>query len=144
MLDMLTHQPKYCPAGYFDLSLTKQIDVQVRSFLPDAVQWIEAWLDALEDPSFKTRVHVVQYESFVEDEGAYFDSILEFCGIDRSVWSFTPFTPNPASDPLHEGELHFRNARADEWRDAFATEQIAAASEMLPERQILQFGWPRR
>ena len=135
---------RYCPDNFFELSLEEQIGLQVDNYLPDAIRWVEGWVDAADDPGFKTQVLIVQYERFVEDETAYFHRILDFYGIDRSLWKFEPFTPKLADDPLHEGEWHFRNARTDEWRDAFTPEQNEKAASMMPEELLERFGWPRR
>ena len=134
---------KYWPEGFFEMSYEEQIEVEVHSFLPDAIQWIESWLDAIEDPSFKTKVHLTQYEKFVADEKAYFHSVLDFYGIDKSLWTFKPYTPQKADDPRLESAGHFRNARLDEWRDAFTPDQIERAAGMMPERLFERFGWPR-
>jgi len=136
--------PDYMPEGYFDMSFEEQVGVQVGNYLPDAIRWIEGWLDAIEDPKFKTEVLMVQYEEFVKDENAYFDRILDFYGIDKSIWTFKPFTPKRADDPTYEGEFHFRNARPDEWRDSFTAEQIDKAAKMMPERLLKRFNWPER
>lgn len=145
LLSALERSPRrYCPDGFFSMSLTDQIGVQIGAYLPDAVKWVEDWLDAAGDPYFKTEVLIVQYEKFVEDEVAYFDRILDFYGIDKSLWAHKPFTPEHADDPLHEGQWHFRNARTDEWRDAFTPEQLDEAGAMMPHRLLKRFGWPER
>lgn len=143
--EILAFCPKrYCPAGFHSLSREEQIGIQVDNFLPDAIRWVEGWVDAADDPSFRTQVLIVQYEEFVADEPAYYEKILDFYGIDRSLWTFTPFTPTKAEDPLHEGQWHFRNKRTDEWRDAFTPEQLVKASAMIPEELLTRFGWPAR
>lgn len=135
---------RYCPEGFYSLPLTEQIGTQVDNYLPDAIKWIEGWLDAIENSSFGTEVLVIQYEDLVVDEVAYFRKMLDFYGIDRSLWTHKPFTPAPAEDPLHEGQYHFRNRRTDEWRDAFSPEQLDKACEMMPQRLMERFGWPER
>ena len=139
----LRYRP-YCPQHFFGMSWSAQVGYMVQHFLPDAVQWIEGWLDASDDPAFATQILFMQYERFVADEMAYYEAILEFHGIDKTEFHFTPFTPKAADDPLHEGELHYRNARLDEWRDAFTSEQIERAAELIPDRLLDRFGWPRR
>lgn len=136
--------PRYCPDNYFSLTTTEQIGIMVENYLPDAIEWVEGWVDAAQDASFKTEVLIVQYEKFVEDEMAYYHRILDFHGIDRSFWKYKPFTPQKADDPLHEGQWHFRNARTDEWRDAYTPEQIEVAAKMMPEALLDRFGWPVR
>ena len=67
-----------------------------------------------------------------------------FFEIDESLWKFVPFTPKKAENPMHEGELHYRNARTDEWREVFTPEQRDMACKMMPDRLIDEFGWPER
>jgi len=144
-LETLAYCPsRYCPDDYFSLSTADQIGTMVDNYLPDAIEWIERWVDAAQDPAFKTEVLIILYERFVEDEMAYYHEILDFYGIDRSLWKFEPFTPDKADDPLHEGQWHFRNARTDEWRDAFTPEQIEKAAAMMPDALLERFRWPRR
>ena len=143
--DGLTYTSRrYLPDGYFSMPLSDQIDVQIDNYLPDAIEWIEGWVDAAEDQSFRTEVLLVQYEDFVKDEMAYFYRILDFYGIDRALWRFEPFLPKKADNPLHEGEFHYRNARTDEWRDVFTPEQADKASKMMPGALLARFGWPTR
>ncbi len=146
-----TIDKRYWPDGFFDMSFTEQLDVQVQNYLPDAIKWIEGWLDASEDPSFRTAILFVQYEKFVADEKTYFDTILAFYlsgashgGIEKSRFDFQPFTPRKADNPLHEGEFHFRNARVDEWRDVFTPAQLENAAAMMPDRLLDRFAWPPR
>ena len=135
---------RYCPDDFFSMTFAEQVEVQVRNYLPDAIQWIEGWLDASEDPSFRTEILFTLYRDMVGDEDAFFARVLDFYGIDESQFNYKPFRPSPHENPMFEGELHFRNARVDEWRDSFTPYQIEAAAEMMPERLLKRFEWPRR
>ena len=134
----------YCTDEFLALPMEGKIGYMIDHFLPDAADFISGWLDAVDDTSFKTEVLLTTYAEFVDDEMAYFYRIMDFYGIERSRFSFRPFTPKKADDPLHEGEWHFRNARTDEWRDAFTSEQIERAEAMIPDRLFERFGWPRQ
>ena len=134
---------RYCPDGYFSMTFPEQVEVQVQNFLPDAVRWIEGWLDAEEDRSFTTQILFTLYRDMVADEEAFLARVLSFYGIDTTWWTFVPFTPSAADDAMHEGEWHFRNRRVDEWRDSYTPEQIERAAKIMPERLLDRFGWDR-
>ena len=130
---------------FFSLSKTEQVEVMVRHMLPDCIDWILGWLDAEADPDFKTKILFTTYEDFVADEDAHWDKWLDFYGIDRSLWTFEPYTPEPPENPEHfTGPCHFREAKIDAWREDLTTDQRERACEMMPERLLKRFNWPRR
>ena len=136
--------PRIFRQGFYSLSMEEKIGWEIEHVLPIEIQWIEGWLDASEDPSFRPAILFTRYEDLVEDETAFFDVILDFYGIDRSLFTFEPFQPLSADDPTLEGQYHFRNARTDEWRDVFTPKQLDEARPMMPERLLERFGWPDR
>ena len=137
--------PRYCPKEFFTLSKTEQIEVQVSNMLPDCIEWVLGWLDAAEDPDFKTVILFTTYEDFLEDEDAHWDRFLDFYGIDRSLWTFEPYTPEAPKNPEHfAGPCHYRNARVDEWREDLTPDQLERACDMIPDRLLKRFGWPRK
>jgi hypothetical protein len=77
----------------------------------DVIDFINGWLDAQENSSFKTKILFIRYEDLIEDENAYWNSILNFYNIERSLFKFKPFKPQATYNPLVEGELHNRNSR---------------------------------
>ena len=140
--DMMMLAP---PRDYFSSwSMTERVGWVVDNVLPANIRWIEGWLDAAEDPSPELKILFTRYEDLVKDEDAFFASILDFYGIDKSLWTFKPFTPKAHPDPQREGEYHFRNKRVDEWRDVFTPEQAEKARRMMPERLLERFAWPAR
>ena len=136
--------PKVFLPDFYSLSMEEKIDWEIEHVLPIEIQWIEGWLDASEDPFFRPEILFTCYEDFVADEEAFFGTILDFYGVDRAGFAFAPFTPEPADDPALEGQYHFRNARTDEWREAFSRRQLRKACKMMPDRLLMRFGWPAR
>ena len=133
--------PQQLPEGFFSMSMSEKIGAQIDLMLPVMIRWLEEWLDASEDSSFKPKILFTRYEDFVEDEEAFLAAILDFYEIDRSLFRFKPFRPK-AGEGGTEGELHFRNARTDEWREVFTPEQLDKACQMMPRRLLKRFGWP--
>ena len=136
--------PRVFRPEFYSLSMEEQISWEIEHVLPIEIQWIEGWLDASEDPSFRPKILFTSYEDFVWDEERFFATILDFYGVDEVAFGFMPFRPEPAEDPICEGQYHFRNARTDEWRDAFTLDQLHKACSMMPDRLLQRFGWPAR
>ena len=135
---------RYLPEGYFTMTKTEQNEVQVRNMLPDGIRWIEGWLGAEEDPEFKTKILFTTYEDFVVDENAHWDRVIEFFEIEKSLWTFEPFLPDPPENPEHfAGKCHFRTAKIDGWREEFTADQRDRACAQMPDRLLGRFGWPR-
>jgi len=79
----------------------------------------------------------------VENEDAFWNSILEFYNIEKSLFKFKPFKPEEHLNPLVEGELHYRNSRLDEWREVFTVEQCKKSTELIPEWLFKRFKWSK-
>ncbi|MCC3559265.1 MAG: tetratricopeptide repeat protein [Microcoleus sp. PH2017_27_LUM_O_A] len=126
---------KCCPADYFSLSISEQISHEIESgFLPKAIQWIEGWLDAEENPSFYPEILFTKHEDLVSDPKALFESILNFYELEKSNF------PLPEPPKFMEG-THYRKGRVDEWREVFSPQQIEKASSLMPKRLLERFGW---
>ena len=69
----------------------------------------------------------------VDDEVAYHRRILAFHSPSVARIRFTTSTDRKTDDPRQEGELHFRSARADVWRDVHTAAQIERAAVCMPE-----------
>ncbi|MEG3969483.1 tetratricopeptide repeat protein [Microcoleus sp. T2B6] len=120
--------------NYFSLSLTDQISWQIeKGHLSAVINFIEGWLDAEANPSFYPKILFTKYEDLAADPQAFFESILNFYEIDKSRFTFP--------EPPQQGKLHYRQGRADEWREVFTSEQAAKASSMIPKRLFDKFGW---
>ncbi|WP_449419493.1 tetratricopeptide repeat protein [Phormidium nigroviride] len=120
--------------NYFSLSLTDQISWQIeKGHLFVFIKFIEGWLDAEAAPSFYPKILFTKYEDLAAYPQAFFESILNFYEIDKSRFTFP--------EPPQQGKLHYRQGRADEWREVFTPEQAAKASSMIPKRLFERFGW---
>ncbi|MCZ6676209.1 MAG: tetratricopeptide repeat protein [Candidatus Poribacteria bacterium] len=124
------------PDGYFARSLTEQIDWQIDHHLPLLIEWVEGWLDVSGTEKWPIQINFTQYEDFKSDPDAFFDAVLQFYGIEPSL-----FTRSRADEIMRPGDRHFRKGRTDEWREVFTVEQVERASQMIPERLAISFGW---
>ena len=136
--------PSIKPKKYFELSKEEQIDVQIENCLPHMISFVEGWLDAEQDSEFKPKILFTTYKQLVEDEAAFFDEILDFYAIDKSLFTHKKFTPKADENSDIEGELHYRNAKLEEWREDFTPQQQEKANKMMPKRILERFGWSEK
>ena len=123
---------------FLSLSMEERCEWAINNYMPMLIKWIEGWLDANEDPTFTTKLLITCQEDIVNDEDAFWASILDFYEIERTQFKFKPYKPEPG-----DYSVHFRNASTDEWREAFTPKQIKTACNMMPERLTKHFGWPK-
>ncbi|MBF0523084.1 MAG: sulfotransferase domain-containing protein [Candidatus Omnitrophica bacterium] len=125
------------PENYFLMSLQEQISWQIENFyLPVTVKWIEGWLNADENPEFYPKILFTNLENVVTNPEAHYKAMFDFYKLDGSKFK-------SPSQPEFKENSHMRKGRIDEWREVFTAEQIKISSEMIPERLIKKFGWPR-
>jgi tetratricopeptide (TPR) repeat protein len=125
------------PKSYFDLPLTEQITWQLENwFFPAAIQWIDGWLNALEDPSFNPKILLTKYETLVVNPKEFFKKILDFLEIEESKFTMP-------EKPKFQKESHYRQGQIDEWRKVFTPEHIEKVNSMIPDRFFDKFGWQK-
>ncbi|GEM_PF-3071336 len=124
------------PEDYFLLSFEDQISWQIKnSYLPVAINWINSWVEAQNDPTFYPKILFTTQEHLVADNRSFFESILEFYEIDKSRFQFP-------DKPVFKPNTHMRKGRVDEWKEVFTSEQCERASNMMPERLKKMFDRP--
>jgi hypothetical protein len=127
---------RLCPAPPRELhgwTFERRIDWHIDNFLPHVIRWMTSWLDVCaRSPG---RILVTEFASLKEREDEHSTRILEFLGIDRSIYVHRP--PGKAID------VHFRTGTYDEWRQVFTPDQVRRASELIPAPLSDRFGWPR-
>jgi len=118
----------HLPQKYFLWSLSEQITWQIdQGFFPKAIQFIQGWLEADEDPNFYPPILFTRYEHLVEAPEKYFTRILEFYGFSESSFDFP-------EQPKFQEKSHYRKGEIDEWKKVFTSEQADKACSMLPEK----------
>ncbi|HAT13269.1 MAG TPA: hypothetical protein DCS91_06605 [Microcoleaceae bacterium UBA11344] len=126
------------PENYFFMPLTDKITWQINNFyLPQAIKWIEGWLDAEANPSFYPKILFTRHEDLASNPQGFFQSILDFYEIEKSRFKF------PQKPEFKQG-THHRKGRIDEWREVFTAEQAEKSSSMIPKRMLERFGWAER
>lgn len=124
------------PHNYFLWSLPEQITWQIEEgFLPNAIKFMQGWLEADRDPKFYPPILFTRYEDLVENPENYFETIVEFYGIKKSRFKFP-------ERPKFNENTHNRKGEIDEWRSVFTPEQAEKACSMIPENIYIFFNWP--
>jgi hypothetical protein len=119
------------PHGYFEFSLSRQIDWQIDNYMPQLVLWVTKWVEIADRgtiPILITHQNVLRTK-----ERAFFNEILTFYGFDLDY-----ALPSP---PRTMDESHFRRADPMEWRRIFTPAQAIRATSLIPESLRLRFRW---
>ncbi len=124
------------PEDYFDRDLSQQIEWQIEHHLPLLVKWIEGWLKADQDATFKPKIKFTRYKDFHRNELEFIASILDFYGIAHQDFQHHGQSPK-------QGDAHYRQGRTDEWRQVFSADQIIKANAVVPDALLERFGWER-
>jgi hypothetical protein len=119
------------PSGYFEFSLSRQIDWQIENYMPQLVQWVARWVEIADQGTIP--ILITHQNDLRIEEKAFFDAILEFYQLDLDY-----ALPNLARTM---GETHFRLADPTEWRRTFTPDQAARATSLIPELLSRRFGW---
>ena len=119
------------PAEFFSKPFTTQIDWHIDHYLPIVMGFIEGWAATRDDESAGVAVHFMTFEEFRTDPGAYFESFLDFYGIDHGL-----FAPDAEAEVIH-----LRKGALDEWRECFTAAQADRAWSLIPAALADEFGW---
>ena len=117
--------------SYYASSLHDQIDWQIDHHFQATLWWLRQWAETLDSP-WRDRIVLTRYEDLHADDEAFVRHILD---------QFDITARNPITLPPKDHTSHFRNGRMDEWREVFRPDQIARATEMMPDL-LRRFGWP--
>jgi len=116
----------HIPRDYYEWSLEKQFDFQVRSFLPTTINWVEGWLDYYASPDRKIDILFVLYDELKREPAKYIKRIVDFHGIEDVDFSKLVVP--------EQGKMHFRKGEHEQWRVDFSPENQHLADEMLQDR----------
>jgi hypothetical protein len=129
--ELLLYFTPRTPAGYFEFSLSRQIDWQIENYLPQLVHWAARWVEIADRGTIP--ILLTHQNDLRLEEKAFFDAILAFYQIDLDY-----ALPNLART-MHE--THFRKADPAEWRQTFTPDQTIRAASLISESLSTRFGW---
>lgn len=120
------------PEPYFSWPFRQQIDWNIDHFLPSVVAWTRLWLTVYDSRQYD--ILLTSYSDLARDEVAYFNKILDFYQIPRSLFR----------DPQIEKTVlasHYRVGSESEWLTAFTAGQITKSTAMIGGDLVARFGW---
>ena len=119
------------PFDYFAWNHEMQLAFQIRTFLPNAVNWIESWVEAAAGPDVSVEIQFVQFDQLRSDPHAMFEAIFKFHGIrNYDLSKIAP--PQP-------GARHFRKGERGTWSDEFSANDRVFAQSLIGSRLDRQF-----
>ena len=127
---MLYFTPR-TPFGYFEFSLSRQIDWQIENYMPQLVAWATRWVEIADRGTIP--ILITHQNDLRLEEKTFFDAILAFYQIDLDY-----ALPNLARTM---DETHFRKADPMEWRQTFTPDQAIRATSLISESLSTRFGW---
>jgi len=119
------------PFGYFEFSLSRQIDWQIDNYMPQLVAWATRWVEIADRGTIP--ILITHQNDLRLEEKTFFDAILAFYRIDLDY-----ALPNLARTM---DETHFRKADPMEWRRTFMPAQAIRATSLISESLGKRFGW---
>lgn len=126
------HISKFChiPPQFYDWSDAEQMSFLVRTHLPQAVNWIESWLDCLAAEDRSLEILPLYYDELKQHPERYFQRIMEFCGVEGELSR----VPKP-----QKGVLHYRKGTHGQWRTDFSEADQHFASTLMGDRMKAAF-----
>lgn len=121
------------PEGIEGWKFGKQIDWYIDNVLPTFVSWSSGWLEAIDTKDMGDKALITTYEELVADQDAFFDRLLSFYDIDRTLFEY-PAKPK-------KGTLNFRKGDPQEWNKVFTVAQRKRASKAVSDDLKARFGW---
>ena len=119
------------PASVLQGSLADQIDWGIDHYMPLLLKFAQDWLVVEEMSAQAPSILFLDFELFRRHPKAYFDQVLEFCGIDRSRFTYEA-----------EAEVvHLRRGLIEEWRQVFTAQQSQRAWALIPGDLAERFAW---
>jgi hypothetical protein len=121
------------PAAYHSsMSFTEKLDWQIDHHLPNLIQWMEGWCQVIDNPEYKDRIVVSNYENIVGRDEMFIRSLLDSLG-----------RQGPPSIELaaKDRRSHYRKGEVDEWRAALTPEQAERATNAIPKHLMNRFDW---
>lgn len=121
----------HIPTEYYDWSPSEQLSFQVRTFLPLAVNWIEAWLWYYRQRRGSLSMMFVYFDELKTNASRYFKKICEFHGHSSSN---AELYERPES-----GKRHYRSGEHFQWEREFLPEDIAFSDDLIGSRLTREF-----
>ncbi|MCP5469414.1 MAG: sulfotransferase domain-containing protein [Chlamydiales bacterium] len=124
------------PDDYYKYSFEQKLDWIIENYVPNEIAWLAEWTRFI-DTHDELDVMVTSYSDLHDHPVEFFRSILEFNGIDRSVFKARYLRT------VRPGRFHFRKGELEEWRRVLSPQQQEKVTAMIPDTYFKRFGWSR-
>lgn len=122
------------PADYFARPFDARLDYQIRTHLPQLIEWTQGWVSAARAGTYGLKVRFTTFEGFKRDPEKVVSEILGHYSINSAAFDWS-------RRPAATSETHFRKGAVDEWREVFTNEQARYARSLLSAQLVKDFGW---
>jgi hypothetical protein len=120
---------------YFTWDFSKRLDWYIKNNFIYWIDWIQQWVDAENNPDFKTEILFTSHQELSEYPRAFFIRITRFYGIPDKYFLGATLPEKK------QGQLHFRKGLTNEWVDVFTDEQKEFTNKLIPKELKTRFGW---
>lgn len=119
------------PASVLRQDLNAAIDWSIDVYLPQLIDFLEAWWDIGESRDHGIEVRFLSFEYFRRDPDAYIRQVLETFGVPADSFDWQASAE----------DVHYRKGELDEWRGVFTRQQARRAWDAIPRRLADCFSW---
>lgn len=116
----------HIPRNYYDWSVAKQFDFQIRTFLPVVVNWVEGWLDYYSSEDKRINVQFVLYDELKRDPVNFIRRITGHQGF-LNIDTTKVVVPEV-------GKMHFRKGEHGQWKEEFTSADQRLVNELIQDR----------
>jgi len=99
------------------------------------VEWIDRWLEAVEQFAVPLEVILTDYQDLANGQGNFMAMLLDKLDISRAEFDFNIVKDRP--DP---GVKHYRKGDPNEWRSVLSEAQTACALKLMTPRLLDRYG----
>lgn len=132
LLQMVSPAPQ---PTLFEQDFNVQLAWHIKHYFPSLIQWISAWVDAVDHHPYGKQIHLTTYKEFLTDQDQYFCRLLKHCGIPPEH-----FTPPDVPKTM---DVHFRKGDPNEWREVMPIDFQRHLTNQIPPAWFERFNWER-
>ncbi len=122
------------PAGYFEMPFEERLAYQVKTYLPQLVNWTNGWVAAARSRQDGISVLFTTAEDFERQPEQVIKQILAHYEIPETQFDWS-------RKPRLAMETRFQKGGADHWDTVFKPEQKAFADDLLSPALAEAFAW---
>ena len=99
---------------------------KIADIFEQEVRWVADWRKTVREGQFPGRVLLTNYETFRQDNQAYFKALMAFYDIPFEMFDWGQIEAAP-----EKGTLHYRSGETNEWERVLTPSQISRANKIM-------------